>query len=345
MPRHEEPTHALLTPADLVERLERLPRVRMAQLPTPLEPAPRLSEALGRELLFKRDDLTGLALGGNKTRMFEFLIGEALARGADTVVAGAAAQSNYCRQLAAAAARTGLRAVLVLRSVRGPVDHEVQGNLLLDHLFGAEVTVLDVDIEEQGRQLVQTAERLREEGAVPYLPQDDAYLGAVAYVACAVELVAQLELLPRAPEVLYFAGAGETHAGLLLALKAMGHPLEVVAVNPGIDWWDVPGRVVELANQAAERLELAVRVDREDVKTLETYGGAAYGVPSAEGIAALKLVAASEGILLDPVYSSKAMAAVLDTARGEAHPGAGPVLFLHTGGAPALFHYSDVLDL
>jgi len=328
----------------LRERVERLPRVRFAQLPTPLEATPRLSAAVGHEILFKRDDLTGLAFGGNKTRMFEFLLAEALARGADTVVAGAAAQSNYCRQLSAAAARTGLRAVLVLRSVRGPVDHTAQGNLLLDRLLGAEVTVEDVDPDEQEALLVETAARLRQEGATPYLPQHDAYLGAVAYVDCALELVEQLDRLPRRPSTLYLAAAGETHAGLLLGLKAIGDPLRVVGVNPGVDWWDVAARVVELAMRAAERLELPVRVEPGEVEVLEAYGGDGYGLPTADGIAALKLVARNEGVLLDPVYTSKAMAALLETVRSGRHDGEGGIVFLHTGGAPALFHYHGVLE-
>jgi 1-aminocyclopropane-1-carboxylate deaminase/D-cysteine desulfhydrase-like pyridoxal-dependent ACC family enzyme len=311
-----------------------------------LDAAPRLSATLSQEVLFKRDDLTGLALGGNKTRMLELLIGQALANGADTVVAGAAAQSNYCRQLAAAAARHGLRTVLVLRSVRGQIDRAVQGNLLLDMLLGAEVTVHEVDVPRQYDLLKETAARLRREGATPYIPQEDAHLGAVAYVDCAIELIMQLEQLPRAPRALYLAAAGETQAGLILGFKALAYPLPVIGVNPGVGWWDVGQRVCDLANRAAASLGLTIEVSRDEIEVLASYGGRGYGLPTDEGVAALKLVAEQEGILLDPVYTSKAMAAVIDLSHSRNLAGEeGAVIFLHTGGAPALFHYHGHLGL
>jgi 1-aminocyclopropane-1-carboxylate deaminase/D-cysteine desulfhydrase-like pyridoxal-dependent ACC family enzyme len=330
--------------AGLREKIGALPRVRLACLPTPLDPAPRLSEAVGQEVLFKRDDLTGLALGGNKTRMFEFLIARALKLGADTIVAGAAAQSNYCRQLAAAAAKHGLRTVLALRSVRGEVDHDPQGNLLLDLLLGAEVTVHDVDEGQQAELLDQIAARLRVEGATPYLPQHDAYLGAVAYFDCALELIEQFDQLDRAPRALYLAAAGETYAGLRLGFKAAGYPLPVIGVNPGVDWWDVGHRVCELASRAAAALEVDTQVSRDEVQLLGLHGDEGYGLPAEAAITALKLVARLEGILLDPVYTSKAASVLLEhVASDELPPGDGPVVFLHTGGAPALFHYRDAL--
>jgi D-cysteine desulfhydrase family pyridoxal phosphate-dependent enzyme len=339
-----DPAATSVAVAKLRGLVARFPRVHLAQLPTPLEPASRLSEALGHELWFKRDDLTGLALGGNKTRMFEFLIGEALERGADTIVAGAAAQSNYCRQLAAAAARHGLRCVLALRTVRGEADQDVQGNLLLDVLLGAEVTVHNIDIAQQDELLEQLERRLRGEGAEPYLPQHDAYLGAVAYFDCALELIEQLEDLNLAPRAVYLAAAGETHAGLLLGLKAAGYHLPVIGVNPGITWWDVRERIREMANTAAAALTLDVRISAAEVQLLHSEGEPGYGIPTDDAIDALKLVARNEGVLLDPVYTSKAMAALVRDARAQRLPdGEGPVLFLHTGGAPALFHYRDVL--
>jgi 1-aminocyclopropane-1-carboxylate deaminase/D-cysteine desulfhydrase-like pyridoxal-dependent ACC family enzyme len=330
--------------ADEIRRaLEGLPRIRLAQLPTPLEPASNLSRRLKRDIWFKREDLTGLALGGNKTRMFEYLVGEAVASGADTIVAGAGAQSNYCRQLAAAARRAGLECVLVLRTVRGDADRDVQGNLLLDVLLADEVTLVDCDADEQLELLEQKAAAIRARGGRPYVPQDDGYLGSVSYVECALELLEQTAG-ERPPGTIVLASAGESQAGLLVGLRAAGAATRVVGVNPGIDWWDVRGRTATLANQAAERLGLEVTTAAADVENIEGFGGDGYGAVSPEGIAALKLVAEQEALLLDPVYTSKAMAALIsELERGTEFPE--PIVFLHTGGAPALFHYRDLLDV
>jgi D-cysteine desulfhydrase len=206
------------------------------------------------------------------------------------------------------------------------------------------VTVHDVTPQEQDDLLQQTADALRAEGAQPYLPQLDAHLGAVAYFDCALELIEQLATLPRSPRALYLAAAGETHAGLLLGLQAAGCPLPVVGVNPGVGWWDVRQRIHDLAERAADELGIDSELSDDELTVLALDGDPGYGYPAGDGLAALDLVARCEGLLLDPVYTSKAMAVLIEHARGGQLPGAeGPVVFLHTGGAPALFHYRDIL--
>jgi D-cysteine desulfhydrase family pyridoxal phosphate-dependent enzyme len=333
-----------MTREDLAACIATLPRVSLATLPTPLHEAGNLSRQYGRNILFKRDDLTGFALGGNKTRMFEFILADALEKGADTLVAGAAAQSNYCRQLAAAAARLGLRVILILRKVRD-VDGDIQGNLLLDVLSGAEITVEEVSPSRQQELIEQTAARVQADGGRPYLPEDTtvAYLGAVAYVECALEIAFQIEERAQQLSAIFVAAAGETQGGLLLGMKALGLDIPVIGVNPGVDWWDVGERVVTMANQAAARLKLDVTIDIGDVVNTDAYAGRGYGLITPEAICAIKETASCEGVFLDPVYTGKAMAALLDALSQGTAPGEGPILFLHTGGIPALFHYSDEL--
>jgi 1-aminocyclopropane-1-carboxylate deaminase/D-cysteine desulfhydrase-like pyridoxal-dependent ACC family enzyme len=320
-------------------RLASIPRVPLINLPTPLDEWLRLSARLGPRILAKREDLTGFALGGNKSRMFEYILADALKQGADTLIAGAAAQSNYCRQLAAAGARLGLKVILILRSVRGAVDHDVQGNLLLDLLAGADVRVVDVEPSAQSALLDAEAETVRKAGGVPYVPQREKCLGVVAYVRCGVELMAQLQAQGRRPAVAYVAAAGETQAGLALAVKALGADLRVVGIDPGATWINVPVRMAEMASLAAERLGLSVTLSPDEIVNSSAYYGDGYGYPTPAAVDAIKLLARTEGVYLDPVYSSKAMVALIaDCAAGHVARGT-EALFVHTGGSPALFHY------
>ena len=273
--------------------------------------------------------------------MLEYLLADAIARGADTIVGGGAAQSNYCRQLAAACARLGLRCVLVLRTVRGDVDLDVQGNLFLDVLAGAEVSVHHVNGRDQAALVDEAAERVRATGARPYVLEHHASLGAMAYVQCGLELHRQLAQAGRTPAAVYQAAAGETQAGLLLAQRLLGTSLPIVGFDPGVDWWDVRERIVRCANECAERLGLDVGLDDADVTNTSEMAGPGYGHATAAAVQAIRLVAGLEGVFLDPVYTGKAMAGLLDHADRGNLPREGPVVFLHTGGAPALFHYRD----
>lgn len=338
----------------LRESIGKLPRVHLAHLPTPLEEAPRLSKTLrGPQIYFKRDDLSGFALGGNKTRMFEFILARALEEGADTVVAGAGAQSNYCRQMAAACTKLGLRAYLVLRKVRGDIDLQPQGNLLLDLLVGANVKIIEADsVQQQIRVMRETAERLRTEGHHPYLARmantEDIGLDAIGYVNCMLEICGQLERMDLNPDYLYVASADTTQAGLILGAKSLGLDFPIVGINPLDKIWGGSTSslaAAQIANMAAEILGLDIRVKASEIIQHNEYVGEAYGRVTKEGIDAVRLVAEKEGVFLDPVYTGKGMSGLIDHIRQGKITAKKKVIFLHTGGAPALFAYSEDFDL
>jgi 1-aminocyclopropane-1-carboxylate deaminase/D-cysteine desulfhydrase-like pyridoxal-dependent ACC family enzyme len=333
---------APLGPADLRGAAERLPRVRFAHLPTPLEELPRLSEALGVRVLIKRDDCTGLALGGNKNRQLEFTVGEALALGCDTLVQGAAAQSNHCRQAAAAAARFGLECHLVL--TRDAHSEPAQGNLLLDQLFGAHIHwfegSLGASLEAAKRSL---ADGLAAQGKKPYTltPPRAHTLGAVAHALAIAELAEQLEQTGRRADWYYICSAGATQAGCVLGARALGDPLRVVGIAPIEYPGGNRGQIADFASRAAELLGLDLQITAEDVTNDTSYVGERYGVVTPAGLEAVRLLARTEGIVTEPVYTGKALAGLIDHARrGLLAPGA-TVVFVHTGGTPALFAYQN----
>ena len=348
-PSPAAPAAPSFTRDQLAARIAVLPRVPLAHLPTPLERCPRLSAALGGpEIYFKRDDLTGLAFGGNKTRQLEFLFAEVLAQGADIVVAGAYSQSNWCRQITAAARKLGLEAALVLlHGVKGP---GCQGNLLLMRLLGAQVTVVDLDDMQRLEPLLQAkARELAAAGRRPYViapfDLDQLARSTVGYVNAALELDAQLAAAGLAPDYLYTAGANMTPAGLTLGLAALGRATRVVSISP-IAWdLDRATDIARIASAAARLLDLGLELRPDEVTVDDGYIGEGYGIVTPESRAALKLVAEREGIFLDPVYSSKAMAGLIDHIRSGRIGKGESVVFLHTGGTPALFAYADDLDV
>ena len=338
-----------LSRAALQARIDALPRVRLAHLPTPLDHCPRLSEALGGvHVWIKRDDLTGLAFGGNKTRQLEFLFADILAQRANTVVAGAYTQSNWCRQITGAARKLGLEVALVL--LHGEKGPALQGNLLLDRLMGADVTVVDLDSMERLTPLLEAkAAELARAGRRPYVVRpfglDKLTLGAIGYVNGALELDAQLEAAGIAPDVLYLCGANMTPAGMALGLKALGRRTRLVNIAPIV--WSEPRAldIARIAGAAAARLDLDVRIAPADLDSHDDYIGERYGVVTEGGREAMRLVAGAEGIILDPVYSAKAMAGLIDHVRTGRIGKGQTVVFLHTGGTPALFAYADDLGL
>jgi 1-aminocyclopropane-1-carboxylate deaminase/D-cysteine desulfhydrase-like pyridoxal-dependent ACC family enzyme len=329
----------------LEDALAKLSRVQLASVrPTPLEPMAHLRAQLdGPPLYIKRDDLTGLAFGGNKTRMLEFSLADALAKGADTIVAGAAVQSNYCRQMAAACAKLGLELHLVLRPTREIDKQEVQGNHFLQRLFGAEVTVLaDFDPGKQSAALDEKAQELIRAGKKVYRPRqsDTVDLDAIAYAEVALEIVRQCRELRIDPEYLYAAALDTTQAGLVLGFAYLRSPIQVRGVSPFEGVSDRLETMATMANQAARRLQLDIELSARDFVNDDSYVGERYAIPTPEGIRAIHLVAQSEGILLDPVYTSKAMAKLLVDIQDGQLDKQTPVLFMHTGGAPALFGYA-----
>jgi D-cysteine desulfhydrase family pyridoxal phosphate-dependent enzyme len=338
-----------LSRAALQARIDALPRVRLAHLPTPLDHCPRLGQALGGvDVWIKRDDLTGLAFGGNKTRQLEFLFADILAERADTVVAGAYTQSNWCRQITGAARKLGLDVALVL--LHGEKGPALQGNLLLDRLMGADVTVVELDSMERLAPLLEAkAAELERAGRKPYVVRpfglDKLTLGAVGYVNGALELDAQLEAAGVAPNFLYLCGANMTPAGMALGLKALGRRTRLVNIAPIV--WSEPRAhdIARVADAAAARLDLDVRIAPADIDNHDDYIGARYGVITEGAREAMRLVAGTEGIVLDPVYSAKAMAGLIDHVRGGRIGKGDAVVFLHTGGTPALFAYAADLGL
>jgi D-cysteine desulfhydrase family pyridoxal phosphate-dependent enzyme len=334
----------------LQARIDALARVRLAHLPTPLDHCPRLSAALGGpEIWVKRDDLTGLAFGGNKTRQLEFVFADVLARGADTVVAGAYTQSNWCRQITAAARKLGLEVSLVL--LHGEKGPALQGNLLLDRLMGADVTVVDLDSMERLAPLLEAkAEELGRAGRRPYVlapfAVDRLALGAIGYVAAALELDRQLEEEAGIdPDYLYLCGANMTPAGMALGLKALGRRARLINIAP-IRWSEPRAAdIARIANATAERLAVDLRLIAEQVESHDDYIGERYGVVTEGGREAMQLLARTEAIILDPVYSSKAMAGLIDHVRRGRIGRGETVVFLHTGGTPALFAYAADLGL
>ena len=328
--------------------LAAFPRISLAHLPTPLEPIPRLSAELGGpEIWVKRDDCTGLSTGGNKTRKLEFLMADALEQGAEMVMTQGATQSNHARQTAAAAARLGLGCHILLEDRTGSTAHNYNhnGNVLLDHLHGA-TTEMRPAGGDMNAEMEAVAEMRRAEGRRVYtIPGGGSNpIGALGYVNAAFETLAQAnEAGIVFDHFITATGSAGTHAGLITGLKAMnaGLPLLGIGVRAPRDRQEE--NVFALAAATAETIGCAGVVGREDVVANCDYIGDGYGIPTPGCLEAISLFAEYEGLLLDPVYSAKAAAGMIDMIRGGAFKAGQRILFLHTGGAAALFGYDSVL--
>ena len=283
--------------------IDRFPKTALAELPTPLHDCPRFSEALGGKVrvLVKRDDLTGLAFGGNKTRKFDLALGDAVANGATALVTGAASQSNHARQAAAAAAKLGMKCVLVNRH-----DHRslmgIQGNQLLDNILGADVRLVAEGVSQEDVKK-EVMEELRAQGEVPYLIGRRAVvLGTVAYVGCALEIVNQLEAMAAQANFICTASGHGTHAGLALGMKALGLPVRTQGFSPSRgDNARRNAQIAEVANETAALMELDIQMTAGEMENTDAYVGEEYGIVTEVGLDALHLLARTEGILLDPV--------------------------------------------
>jgi 1-aminocyclopropane-1-carboxylate deaminase/D-cysteine desulfhydrase-like pyridoxal-dependent ACC family enzyme len=312
-----------------------------------MDDAPRLADALGvRRLLVKRDDLTDPGLGGNKVRKLEFLLGEAQAQGADSIITTAGDQSNFLRMTAAAARRVGIRPVLV---VRGRPDAPSRGNLLLMRVFDAEmhyVTTDDPYAAATIERMHELADRERGRGGRPYvvhLATFSAPLAAVGYVAAAAELAAQLnDFGARADAIALAVGSATTYSGLLLGLRHLGLGSRVLGASVNTPAEALRGHVRAQVRGAAEILGIPPAVGDPDLDITDAHVGPGYGIPTPDSVAAVRLAARSEGLVFDPIYTGKAWAAVAAGVRGGAVPRDATVVFLHTGGAPNLFlHAAD----
>ncbi|MGQ0603147.1 MAG: D-cysteine desulfhydrase family protein [Anaerolineales bacterium] len=318
-----------------------LHRYALAHLPTPLEPLPRLSRALGPRLFIKRDDLTGLAGGGNKTRKLEYLLAEALAQNADTLVTMGAVQSNHCRQTAAAAACAGLRCVLVLR---GHAPAQITGNLLLDHLLGADIRWSG----DRPREAVfaETLAAERESGRRPYaIPLGGSTpLGAAAYVAAMRELKSQMDVQDvRFDRIVFASSSGGTHAGIVAGAEAIGFRGEVLGVSVDMAADDLCGLVAQLATETATLLNTPLAYTASDIHVNADYLGGGYAVMGPAEREAIALFAHTEGLLVDPVYTGRAAAGMIDLIRRGVIGKDETILFWHTGGQPALWAYAEQL--
>ncbi len=330
--------------------LSRFPRIMLAHLPTPLEHMPRLSEHLGGpEIHVKRDDCTGLATGGNKTRKLEFVMADALEHEADTVVTVGAVQSNHVRQTAAAACKLGLRCeVLLEHRIENPTEtYARSGNVFLDKLYGAIIREYPAGTDFD-KAMQEVADEVKASGGSPYIIPGGASdrVGALGYVNCAMELLGQSNEQGLIIDHLVTAtGSAGTHAGLIVGLKAMRSdmPLLGIGVNAPKDIQEQ--RVFDLACDTADYIGAKGVVSRGDIVANCDYIGDGYGVPTKSMNDAVLLLARLEGLLFDPVYSGKALAGMIDLVTSGYFEGAKNIVFLHTGGSAALFAYADQLKL
>lgn len=333
-------TYPNLTPAEVRSAVAKLPRVPLAHLPTPLEEVPRFAAMIGGgvRVFIKRDDCTGLLLGGNKARHNEFLLGDAVGQGADMLVWGAGVQSNNCRQTAAGCAKLGLECRLYLS--RAHYKTEPQGNLLLDYLVGAKVEFTDAAIgPELNALLTEKAEEFRKQGRKPYRwdPPRVVPLSAVSYALCIAEIAEQLTARGLNADAVYVSSSGATGAGVALGKALLGWTCPVRLICP-MPWpWHIPTAMACDANAAAERLGIPHRLTPEDIDADESFIAPGYGLPSPAGREALALLATHEAILLDPTYTAKAMAGLIADVRAKKYPPGSVLVFIHTGGVPAIF--------
>lgn len=329
--------------------LAQFPRVKFCVAPTPLEPLPALSKSLGGpQIWMKRDDLTGMGLGGNKVRKLEFLAGEALARGADHLVTQGAVQSNHVRQTAAVAAKLGLRCTAVLehRIETNDPAYLGNGNVLLDQILDVRIeyrpggTDMQAAIEEVGG-------RLEAEGARPYLIPGGGSnrVGALGYAGVAFEIVQQAnDQGLRIDRLVHATGSAGTQAGLVAGLHALSSPIRVLGIGVRNPRDKQETAVLKLARDTAAYMGVARDLPASAVEANCDYVGSGYGQPTPGMVEAVKLVARTEGIFLDPVYSGKGMAGLIDLIRNDTFKAGENVVFLHTGGAPGLFGYAETFS-
>lgn len=330
--------------------LARFPRLSLGHFPTPLEPLENLSTLLGGpKIWIKRDDATGLATGGNKTRKLEFLLADALAKNADVIITQGATQSNHVRQTIAGAAKLGLASKVLLekRVTDFGEDYQRSGNILLDELLGGEIVAHLPGGTDMQKAMEEYAEQLREQGHRPYvIPGGGSNaIGALGYVACAEELLFQSsQLRLRIDHVVHATGSTGTQAGLVAGFTATNSHVPVLGISVRAPKAKQEENVWNLASRTRELLGVAGDLPREAVAANSDYVGDGYGLPTEGMLEALTLFARHEGILLDPVYSGKGAAGLIDLIRKGYFTHDENVVFIHTGGSAGLFGYRQVLE-
>ncbi len=332
---------------ELQRRLDKIPRVLLGTLPTPLQEAPRLADLLGvRRLFVKRDDLTGLGLGGNKVRTLEHTVAEAVASGADLLLGAAYVHSNHCRQLAAAGAKMGIEVRLLLRrSSDRPVSW--QGNLLLDELFGAGIEFVEAadtfTLLELARGRVAEFEASGRRPMLLTLTPASKLLGAIAAMRTLLEIEGQLRAAGEVRSSIYVSSGGPTYAGLLSAARLIGADIQVRGISHQFDTATQVDIVTGLLAEIDSLLRLAVPPVAPDIEIDDRFIGPGYGLSSAAAFDAIRIAGALDGLVLDPIYTGKAMAGLLGHAREGRLTPDDVIAFHHTGGVPALFTCADQL--
>lgn len=311
---------------------------------------PRLSKALGGPNIYvKRDDCTGLATGGNKTRKLEFSMGEAVSQGADTIISVGAVQSNHVRQTAAAACKLGMKCELLFehRVADASDDYKTSGNVFLDRLYGANIRDYEKGTDFVA-EMQAVAEEVRQSGGNPYIIPGGASnaVGALGYVNCALELLTQANDLGLVIDhIVHATGSAGTQAGLITGIKATNSNIPLLGIGVNVDRDTQEGRIFDLACETAAYIGAPGIVARDDVIANCDYVGAGYGMPTPEMNEAVIMLARLEGILADPVYSGKGLAGMFDLIRKGYFADAKNIVFIHTGGSAALFAYRDQLVL
>ena len=323
------------------ERIARVPRVPIAVKNTPLQEAPNLTKALGGPRIFiKRDDLTGVAFGGNKLRNLEFRLARTAQDNPDTVIVGLDLQSNSARQTVGACNKMGWRTILVLVGEKPAV---VQGNLLVDYLLGAEVHFAH-DAAEQRRKLDELAARVRNEGGRPHILNDNPMFdvaSALAYIETTLEILEQLRGFDARPTSLYMSSSGKGQAGIVLAQRLTNAGFSMQGVS-ATDEFDIPPRTAAIANETAAVLGLEFRVHPSEIVNDMGFVGKGYGVPTEAGVEATRLFARTEGVILDPIYTGKAAAGMIAHVREGRYKPDDVLVFVHTGGMPAIFTWNEL---
>jgi D-cysteine desulfhydrase/L-cysteate sulfo-lyase len=330
-----------LSRAEIRERMARIPRVKLALTPTPIEEAPNLTKALGGPRIFiKRDDLTGVAFGGNKLRNLEFRLARTMSEKPDTVVVGLDIQSNSARQTIGACNKLGLKTILVLEGEKPDV---VQGNLLVDYLLGAEV-IFAPTRDAQRAALDEHAARVRAAGGRPHILNDNPMFdvaSALAYLETTMEMMEQLDAGGVAPNALYMSSSGKGQAGLVLGRRLTGAPITVHGVT-ATDEFHVPSRTAAIANETLGVLGLDLRISDNEIVNDAGFVGAGYGIPSEASVEATKLFARTEGVILDPIYTGKAAAGMISDIRAGRYGSRDTLVFVHTGGTPSIFTWNKL---
>lgn len=331
-------------------KLTELPRVDLAHKPTPIDEMKNLTTHVGTSKLYvKRDDCTGLAFGGNKVRQLEFYLGEALAQSADTVLITGAIQSNFVRLTAAAAGKLGMKCHIQLEDRVANVDdvYRNSGNVLLDRMLGAKLYHYDKGEDEAGadRRIREIAQQLQNQEHRPYvipLAPGHPPLGALGYVLCAQELLVQMKHPDlNFDEVVIASGSGHTHAGLVFGLRALGSGLKVTGICVRREAGAQQERIKGHCTEIAKLLGTDCPVVQSDINLVDAFLAPGYGLTNPPTMEAIELAAQLEGLIVDPTYTAKSMAGFIDIARSRKTSSGGAMLFIHTGGQPAVFGYAS----